>query len=166
MRVNGEIRVKEVRVVDEEGNQVGILPTREALRLAEEKNLDLVEVAPNAKPPVCRIMDFGKYRYEQSKRERDNKKKQKVTELKEIRISPKIDTHDFEVKARNAKKFLEDGNKVKVTVRFRGREIVHNTLAKDLLDKLAKNVEELAVVERAPKMEGRTMIMILGPKTS
>ena len=166
MRVNGEIRVKEVRVVDEEGNQVGILPTREALRLAEDKNLDLVEVASNAKPPVCRIMDFGKYRYEQSKRERDNKKKQKVTELKEIRISPKIDTHDLEVKARNARKFLEEGNKVKVTVRFRGREIVHNTLAKDLLNDLAKTVEGLAVVERAPKMEGRTMIMVLGPKTS
>lgn len=142
------------------------MSSRDALRLAEEKNLDLVEVAPTANPPVCRIMDFGKFRYEQSKRERDNRKKQKVTALKEIRFSPKIDTHDFEVKAKNAKKFLEDGNKVKVTVRFRGREIVHNNLAKELLEELAKTVDDLAVMERSPKLEGRNMIMILGPKSS
>lgn len=166
MRINQEIRAREVRVIADDGEQVGIMSSRDALRLAEEKNLDLVEVAPTANPPVCRIMDFGKFRYEQSKRERDNRKKQKVTALKEIRFSPKIDTHDFEVKAKNAKKFLEDGNKVKVTVRFRGREIVHNNLAKELLEELAKTVDDLAVMERSPKLEGRNMIMILGPKSS
>lgn len=160
------IRAKEVRVIDVDGAQIGIMPIREALRLAEEKNLDLVEVAPNANPPVCRIMDFGKFRYEQSKRERENRKKQRVIDVKEIRFSPKIDTHDFQVKVKSAQKFLKDGDKVKVTVRFRGREIIHNELAKDLLLQLAKSVEDIAVIERVPKMEGRSLVMILAPKPS
>ncbi len=160
------IRAKEVRVIDVDGAQIGIMPIREALRLAEEKNLDLVEVAPNASPPVCRIMDFGKFRYEQSKRERENRKKQRVIDVKEIRFSPKIDTHDFQVKVKSAQKFLKDGDKVKVTVRFRGREIIHNELAKDLLLQLAKSVEDIAVIERVPKMEGRSLVMILAPKPS
>ncbi len=160
------IRAREVRVIDADGAQIGIMSSREALRMAEEKNLDLVEVAPNANPPVCRIMDFGKYRYEQSKRERENKKKQKVIDVKEIRFSPKIDTHDFQVKVKAAHKFLKDGDKVKVSVRFRGREIIHNELAKDLLLQLAKSVEDIAVMERVPKMEGRSLVMILAPKPS
>lgn len=166
MRVNQQIRAREVRLIDVDGSQIGIMSSREALRIAEEKNLDLVEVAPQADPPVCRIMDFGKYRYEQSKRERENKKKQKTTTMKEIRFSPKIDTHDFQVKAKSTKKFLQSGDKVKVSIRFRGREIVHNALAKEKLEELAKEVEDLAVVERPPKMEGRSMIMILAPKSS
>ncbi|NLY54931.1 MAG: translation initiation factor IF-3 [Firmicutes bacterium] len=166
VRINQMIRAKEVRVIDVDGAQIGIMPIREALRLAEEKNLDLVEVAPNANPPVCRIMDFGKFRYEQSKRERENRKKQRVIDVKEIRFSPKIDTHDFQVKVKSAQKFLKDGDKVKVTVRFRGREIIHNELAKDLLLQLAKSVEDIAVIERVPKMEGRSLVMILAPKPS
>lgn len=164
LRINTEIRVKEVRVIDETGIQLGIMPTREALRLAEEKELDLVEVAPTAKPPVCRIMDYGRYKYEQSRREREARKKQKVISLKEIRMTPKIEEHDFSVKVRSAEKFLQAGDKVKVAVRFRGREVVHSDLAKAKLDELAALVKEYGTVEREPKIEGRTMIMILAPK--
>jgi len=164
LRVNGEIRVREVRVISPEGEQLGIMPTREALLLAQERNLDLVEVAPNAQPPVCRIMDYGKFRYEQSKRERDVRKKQKATTVKELRMTPKIDQHDFQIKLRNAERFLRDGDKVKISVRFRGREIVHADLARTKLMELATQLQGLSAVERPPRLEGRQMIMILAPK--
>jgi len=164
LRVNGEIRVREVRVISPEGEQLGIMPIREALLLAQERNLDLVEVAPNAQPPVCRIMDYGKFRYEQSKRERDVRKKQKAITVKELRMTPKIDTHDFQIKLRNAERFLRDGDKVKIAVRFRGREIVHADLARDKLVDLANQLQGVALVERPPRLEGRQMIMILAPK--
>lgn len=163
MRVNGQIRVREVRVIDQEGEQLGIMQTREALALAQERDLDLVEVAPNARPPVCRVMDYGKFRYEQSKREREARRRQKTLTLKEVRMSPKIDTHDLQIKMRNAQRFLQDGDKVKLTVRFRGREIVHADMARQKLTEMAKQLDELAVVERAPRLEGRHMIMILAP---
>ncbi len=164
LRVNEDIRAREVRVVSADGEQLGILPLKEALRIAREKDLDLVEVAPTAKPPVCKIMDYGKYRYEQSRREREARKRQKVVNVKEIRLTPKIETHDFQVKVRQALKFLEGGDKVKVTVRFRGREIVHAELGKSLLMQLYEAVKEKATLERAPKVEGRNMIMVLSTK--
>ena len=156
--------MREVRVISPEGEQLGIMPIREALLLAQERNLDLVEVAPNAQPPVCRIMDYGKFRYEQSKRERDVRKKQKAITVKELRMTPKIDTHDFQIKLRNAERFLRDGDKVKITVRFRGREIVHADLARDKLVDLANQLQGVSLVERPPRLEGRQMIMILAPK--
>lgn len=156
--------MREVRVISPEGEQLGILPTREALSLAQERNLDLVEVAPNAQPPVCRIMDYGKFRYEQSKRERDARKKQKAITIKELRMTPKIETHDFQIKLRNAERFLRDGDKVKITVRFRGREIVHADLARNKLLELANQLQTVSAVERPPRLEGRHMIMILAPK--
>jgi len=151
-------------VVSADGEQLGILPVKEALRLAQEKELDLVEVAPTAKPPVCKIMDYGKYRYEQSKREREARKKQKVVEIKEVRLTPKIENHDFQVKVKSAIKFLNGGDKVKASVRFRGREIVHADLGKNLLLQLYEAVKEYANLEREPKIEGKQMIMILNPK--
>lgn len=164
LRVNEEIRVREVRVIDGNGEQLGIMHPRDALQLAMERGLDLVEVAPTAHPPVCRIMDYGKYRYEQSKKEREAKKHQKLVTIKEVRMTPKIDEHDFQVKVRNAEKFLRDGDKVKVSIRFRGREIVHADLAEEILKKLAQQVSEVAQVERTPRVEGRSMIMILAPR--
>jgi translation initiation factor IF-3 len=163
--VNDLIRAREVRVVDANGDQLGIMSAREALGIAGDRGMDLVEVAPNAKPPVCRIMDYGKHRYEQSKRDKAAKKKQKVVNIKEIRMSPKIDEHDFEVKLKAAERFLKSGDKVKVTVRFRGREIVHSNLARTKLDSLATQLKEVAVVERPPKLEGRQMIAVLAPRT-
>lgn len=163
--MNEEIRAKEIRVVSVEGEQLGIMSVKDALRLAQEKELDLVEVAPNAKPPVCRIMDYGKYRYEQSKREREARKKQRIIEIKEIRMTPKIETHDFQVKVKAAQKFLKDGDKVKAIIRFRGREIVHAELGKNLLMQLYENVSDLAILEREPKIEGKNMIMILSAKS-
>lgn len=165
MRVNEEIRAKEVRVVSPEGEQLGIMSVRDALKIAQDKELDLVEVAPNAKPPVCRIMDYGKYRYEQSKREREARKKQKVIEVKEIRMTPKIESHDFQVKVKAAQKFLKDGDKVKAIIRFRGREIVHAELGKSLLMQLYESVKDHALLEREPKIEGKNMIMILSRKS-
>lgn len=162
--VNEDIRAREVRVVGSEGEQLGILPLREALRLAEEKNFDLVNVAPNAKPPVCRIMDYGKFRYEQSKKEKEARKNQKVIITKEIRLSPTIEENDFQTKLRNAIKFIKAGDKVKCTVRFRGRQITHKNLGEKILNRLAKEVEDISIIERRPKLEGRSMIMILGPK--
>jgi len=150
--------------VDADGGQLGVLPLREALRLAEEKQLDLVEVAPQAKPPVCRIMDYGKFRYEQSKKEKEAKKKQRVITVKEVKLRPNIDDHDFNVKAKNAIRFLKDGDKVKATIMFRGRQIVHPELGRKLLVRLAGEVADLANVERTPKLEGKNMIMILSPK--
>lgn len=165
LRINEEIRVKEIRVVSAEGEQLGIMAVRDAIRIAQEKELDLVEVAPTAKPPVCRIMDYGKYRYEQSKREREARKKQKIIEIKEIRMTPKIEEHDFQVKVKAAQKFLNDGDKVKAMIRFRGREIVHAELGKTLLLQLFEEVKTNATMEREPKIEGKNMIMILASKS-
>ncbi|MCW2276759.1 translation initiation factor 3 (bIF-3) [Heliophilum fasciatum] len=148
-----------------EGDQLGIQNIREALRIAQEKNLDLVEVAPTAKPPVCRIMDYGKFKFEQSKREREARKKQKIVSIKEVKLRPNIEDHDFETKARNAIRFLEDGDKVKVTIMFRGREITHPELGRQLCVRLAEVCKPLANVERDAKVEGRNMIMILTPKS-
>ncbi|HOV80354.1 MAG TPA: translation initiation factor IF-3 [Bacillota bacterium] len=163
-RINEEIRAREVRVIDRDGTQLGIMSAKEALRLAEEKEQDLVEIAPAAKPPVCKIMDFGKYKYEQSKREKEAKKKQKIISVKEVKLRPNIEEHDFEVKARNAVRFLKDGDKVKATIIFRGREIVHTQLGQQLLKRLAERLKECSTVERQPKLEGKNMIMILAPK--
>lgn len=161
--MNEDIRGRRVRVIDPEGNQLGILTPEEALSAARSRGLDLVEVSPNSQPPVCRIMDFGKFKYEQSKRDREARKKQHTTELKELRLRPKIDDHDFEVKMKNARRFLAEGNKVKIAVRFRGREIVHRNLAEERLAGLASDLAELGSVERTPIMEGRQLIMILAP---
>lgn len=162
-RVNERIRIREVRLIDDEGRQIGIIPTREALEMAREKGLDLVEVAPNASPPVCRLMDYGKFRYEQSRKERDSRRHQQVTKLKEVRIEPKIGGHDLETKGRQAAKFLDAGNKVKLTVLFRGRSITHPELGKDLLDRLAEQLQDHGVVEQTARMEGRTMTMHMAP---
>jgi len=153
-----------VRVIDSDGAQLGIMSARDAQRLAEEKHLDLVEVAPAAKPPVCRIMDIGKYKYEQSKREKEARKKQKTVSIKEVKLRPNIENHDFQVKAKNAIRFLKDGDKVKASIIFRGREIVHTQLEQKLLNRLAENLAEHSTVERHPKLEGKNMIMILAPK--
>ena len=162
-RVNERIRIREVRVIDEEGTQIGILPTREALEMARSRGLDLVEVAPNAIPPVCRFMDYGKFRYEQSRRERESRKHQHVVELKEIRLQPKIDDHDQETKRRQAQKFLDAGDRVKFTVRFRGREMAHPEIGKQILDKLAEGLRQYGTLEQTPRMEGRTMTILISP---
>jgi len=151
-------------LVDANGEQLGIVPISEALRIAQERGLDLVEVAPNARPVVCRLMDYGKFKYEQSKRERLARKRQKTVNIKELKMRPRIEDHDFEVKVRNAHRFLTDGDKVKATIMFRGREIVHADLGKKLLIRLAERLSDVAVVERQPKVEGRNMVMILAPK--
>ncbi|GCL72294.1 MULTISPECIES: translation initiation factor IF-3 [Paenibacillus] len=162
--INDEIRAREVRLIGADGEQLGIKPIREALQIAMDQNLDLVNVAPTAKPPVCRIMDYGKYRYEMQKKEKEARKNQKIVELKEIRLSATIDEHDFQTKLRNVSKFLNDGDKVKLSVRFRGREIAHAEIGQRVLERMAAEVEDLCVVERRPKLEGRSMIMILSPK--
>lgn len=149
--------------MDADGKQLGVLPTKEALRLAEERQQDLVEVAPQAKPPVCRIMDYGKYKYEQSKREKEARKKQRIITVKEVKLRPNIEQHDFLVKTRNAIRFLKSGDKVKVTIMFRGREIVHPKNGQALLDKVAAEIGDLATVEKKPKLEGKNMFMILAP---
>lgn len=161
--INEEIRQKEARVVDTDGSQLGIMSVSQALKLAAEKNMDLVEIAPQAKPVVCKIMDYGKYKFEAAKREKENRKNQKTIEVKEVRLSPTIDTHDFETKAKNAIKFLKAGNKVKVTLRFRGREISHAQNSKVVLDRFAELVKEFGTMDRQPKMEGRNMFMFLTP---
>ncbi len=150
--------------MDDNGEQLGIMALRDALRAAAERNLDLVEVAPTARPPVCRIMDFGRFKYEQSKRDREARKKQHIVSIKEVRMTPKIEDHDFEVKVKNAEKFLREGDKVKVSVRFRGREIVHTDIAQRLLREMAATLSGVGNMEREPKVEGRNMIMILSPK--
>jgi len=162
--VNEEIRAREIRVVDDKGKQLGIMPVKEGLRLAEERQLDLVEVAPGAKPPVCRIMDFGKYKYEQSKKEKEARKKQRVINIKEVKLRPNIEDHDFNVKLRNVLRFLKSGDKVKVSIMFRGREIVHNKLSQQLLERIADEAKEISTMERKPKLEGKNMIMILAPR--
>ncbi len=167
-RLNHEIRVREVRLIDETGKQLGIFPTRDALRLAEERGLDLVEIAPSANPPVCRLLDYGKFTYERQRREREARKAQKQVEIKEIRLRPKIAEHDIMIKTNQARQFLAEGAKVRVRVRFRGREITHQEIARDLLDKVANTMSDVAVVEQPPAMEGSTMLMVLAPvgKTS
>lgn len=164
LRINGQIRVREVRLIDEEGGQKGIVPTIEAVKMAHEVGLDLVEVAPQAHPPVCKILDFGKYRFEMEKKLRDSKKKQKPLKLKEIRMQPKIDDHDLDFKSKHIKEFLGEGNKVKVTVRFRGRELAHTELGLDVLKEILQRLDGEYVVDKQPAMEGRTMSMMLSPK--
>ncbi|SFE68850.1 bacterial translation initiation factor 3 (bIF-3) [Alteribacillus iranensis] len=164
MKVNDGIRAREVRLIDANGDQLGVKSRNEALDLAQKANLDLVLVAPNAKPPVCRIMDYGKYRYEQQKKDKEARKKQKVINVKEVRLSPNIEEHDFNTKLRNARKFLSKGDKVKAAIRFRGRMITHSEIGRDVLERLAKECEDIAAVETKPKMEGRSMFLMLAPK--
>ena len=163
IRINEEVRCKEVRLIDDAGQQLGVMPPREAAKIAAEKGLDLVEIAPTANPPVCRIMDYGKYRYEQSKREKEAKKNQKVISVKEVKLRPNIEDHDFQTKARNAAKFLAGGDKVKVTIMFRGREITHPELGQELCERFAEELSGVSRVEKPAKVEGRNMIMILAP---
>ncbi len=158
------IRVREVRLIDDEGNQMGIVATLEALKLAKEKDLDLVEVSPNANPPVCKILDYGKYRFEQEKKLRDAKKNQKVLKLKEIRMQPKIGTGDLDTKAKHIQEFLDEGDKVKVTIRFRGRELAHTELGYDVLQEVLKRLTSAYVVEKQPAMDGKTMSMTISAK--
>ncbi len=162
--INEEIRDREVRVIDQNGEQLGIMLTRAALELAEERQLDLVKIAPTAKPPVCKIMDYGKYRFEQSKREREIRKNQKVIDIKEVRLSATIEDHDVEVKFKAATKFLKDGDKVKVSIRFRGRQISHSEIGLEVMKDFAERLKDIAVVERRPLTEGRNMTMVLAPK--
>ena len=162
--INEQIRDKEVRLIGADGEQLGIVSSKEAQRLADEAGLDLVKIAPTAKPPVCKIIDYGKYRYEQARKEKEAKKKQKTIELKEIRLSPNIDTNDLNTKINSAKKFIEKGNKVKVTLRFRGREMAHMNQSKYILDDFAEALADVSVVEKAPKVEGRSIGMVLAEK--
>ena len=162
--INGQIRDKEVRVIGENGEQLGVMDIASAMKLAEEAGVDLVKIAPNAQPPVCRIVDYGKFRYEQTRKEKEAKKKQKVVEIKEIRLSPNIDTNDLNTKTANARKFLEKGNRVKVTLRFRGREMAHMAQSKHILDDFAEALADISVVDKEPKVEGRSMTMFLAEK--
>ena len=161
--INEAIKDKEVRVVDDSGNQLGIMKTAEALKIAESRNLDLVKIAPKAVPPVCKIIDFGKYCYEQDKREKEAKKKQQTVEVKEVQLSCRIETHDFETKANRAKKFLADGNKVRVCLRFKGREIAHQELGRDMLGRFAEACSEFGNVDKKPTLEGRQLTMFIAP---
>jgi translation initiation factor IF-3 len=164
VRINDRIRAKEVRVIDDDGSQLGIMPPAQALTLAEEKGLDLVEIAPTADPPVCRIMNSGKWMYQQAKRESEARKHQRHIQVKEIKFRPKIDDHDFTFKRRNAERFLQEGNKVKATVIFRGREAVHSEIGRRILDRFAQELEGAGIVESSPKHEGMTMVLVLSPK--
>ena len=162
--INEQIRDREVRLIGADGAQLGIMSSREAMRLAEEAGLDLVKIAPTAKPPVCKIVDYGKFKYEQVRKEKEARKKQRTVEIKEIRLSPNIDTNDLNTKGNAARKFLTKGDKVKITLRFRGREIAHMNNSKHILDDFAKSLADIAVVEKAPKVEGRSMTMFLTEK--
>ena len=162
--INEQIRDKEVRVIGEEGEQLGVMPTKEALKLAEEAGVDLVKIAPTAKPPVCKIVDYGKFKYEQTRKEKEAKKKQKTVEIKEIRLSPNIDTNDLNTKINAARKFISKGDRVKITLRFRGREMAHMHNSKHILDDIAEALSDIAVVDKAPKVEGRSMTMFLAEK--
>ena len=166
LQINEEIRDKEVRLIDENGNQQGVVHSDVALRMAEEAGLDLVKIAPQATPPVCKIMDYGKYKFEQTKREKEARKNQHIVEIKEVRMSPSIDVNDFNVKLRNAQKFLAEGNRVKVTVRFRGREMAHTDIGKGLLLKFAEQCAEVAALDKEPKLDGRHMSIFLSPKVA
>jgi translation initiation factor IF-3 len=164
VRVNTQIRISPVRVIGSEGNQLGVIPTEQALLMAEEEGLDLVEVAPQANPPVCRIMDYGKYKYEESQKAKRAKKKQHVIQIKEIKLRPKIEIHDFEFQLRHAKKFLSKNNKVKVTLMFRGREIAHPEIAMGVMERVAQNLDEDGFVESPIKSEGKNLVMVISPK--
>ena len=161
---NGQIRAKEVQLISDNGEKLGIVPIGRALELAQEKKMDLVLVSPNSEVPVCKIMNYGKYKFEQSKKEKEAKKKQKVQETKELRITPNIEEHDFGFKCKNARKFLEDGNKVKITVRFRGREVNNTKLGEEVLNQFISSLEDISVVEKRPKLEGKNMFIILAKK--
>ena len=164
MMVNDGIRARELRLIDQNGEQLGVKSKAESLQIAERANLDVVLVAPNAKPPVARIMDYGKFRFEQQKKDREARKKQKVINIKEVRLSPTIDVNDFNTKLRNARKFLEKGDKVKASIRFKGRAITHKEIGQKVLDRLAEETADLATVEQKPKMDGRSMFLVLAPK--
>jgi len=165
LQINEQIREREVRLIDVDGEQVGVVPSKKALEMAYDKKLDLVKVAPNAKPPVCRIMDYGKYKYEMAKKEKEARKNQKVINIKEIRLTPNIEEHDLNVKANKAIGFLKDGDKVKVSVRFRGRQMGHTDMGREVLGKFIEITSEVGTVDKRPKMEGRNMVMYLVPKT-
>lgn len=165
-RINREITNPKVRLIDAEGEMRGVVSVKEALKIAEEAGLDLVEVSPGAEPPVCKVLDYGKHKYQQQKRAAEARKNQKTIEVKEVKMRPNIDTHDYEVKMKNARKFLEQGNKVKFTLRFRGREMAHQNLGMDLLNRILGELEETTKVDAKPKLEGRQMMMILSPRTS
>ena len=162
-RVNDRIRAPEIRLIGAEGENLGVVHPAKAMDLAEEAGLDLVEISPNANPPVCKIMDYGKFKYETQKKEAEARKKQKIIEIKEVKFRPGTDTHDYDVKMRNVYKFLENGDKVKVTLRFRGREMAHQDLGRELLQRIAEDVKEHGKIENMPKMEGRQMVMMIGP---
>ena len=162
--INEQIRDREVRLIGQDGEQLGIMSAREAQKIAQEAELDLVKIAPTAKPPVCKIIDYGKYKYEQTRKEKEAKKKQKTVDVKEVRLSPNIDTNDLNTKVNNARKFIQKGNKVKVTLRFRGREMAHMQQSKHILDDFAEYLKEIAVVEKPAKLEGRSMSMVLTEK--
>lgn len=162
--INEQIRDREVRLIGENGEQLGVMPARDAMKLAKEAELDLVKIAPTAKPPVCKIIDYGKFKYEQARKDKEAKKKQKVTDVKEIRLSPNIDVNDLNTKANQARKFLSKGDKVKVALRFRGREMAHMSTNKQILDEFFSKLEDVAVVEKPAKLEGRSMIMFLAEK--
>ncbi|MTJ81181.1 MAG: translation initiation factor IF-3 [Telmatospirillum sp.] len=163
-RVNNEIDSRTIRLIDADGEMVGVVSLREGLEMAAEVGLDLVEVSPNAEPPVCKILDYGKYKYEAQKKKAEARKKQKVIEVKEIKLRPNIDDNDYDVKMRAMRKFIEDGDKVKVTLRFRGREMAHQDLGMKVLDRVRENLDDLAKVEQHPKMEGRQMVMVMAPR--
>lgn len=162
--INEQIRDREVRLIDETGQQLGVVSAKEAQKIADEKHLDLVKIAPTAKPPVCKIMDYGKYRFDQAKKEKEARKKQKTVDIKELRLSPSIDTHDVQVKVKKAIEFLKNGDKVKISIRFRGREIGHSKTAVTIMEDFAKEIAEYGVVDKAPKMEARSLVMFLAPK--
>ena len=162
-RINDRIRSTEIRLIGADGDNVGVVSPERGMELADDAGLDLVEISPNASPPVCKIMDFGKFKYEQQKRESEARKKQKTIEVKEVKFRPNTDIHDYEVKMRNVTRFLEGGDKVKVTLRFRGREMAHQNLGRDLLERVADDIQELGKVESMPRMEGRQMVMMIGP---
>lgn len=164
LMINEEIRDREVRVVDQNGEQLGVMPIRQALEMAEEMQLDLVKIAPQARPPVCKIMDYGKYRFEQSKKEREFRKNQKVITVKEVRLSATIEDHDIDVKLKNAIKFLKEGNKVKATIRFRGRQITHSEIGRQVMTEFAERIKEYGTIDKAPMIEGRNMSMFISPK--
>jgi translation initiation factor IF-3 len=166
LRVNEQIRIRQVRVIDDAGQQLGVMPTEEALNMARTKGLDLIEVSPTAVPPVCRIGDYGRLKYEQSKKDKEARKKQRNWELREVKLRPKIDVHDYEVKAKMAERLLLDGGKVKVTIMFRGREITYTAFGKRLLDRIAKDLENSAIVEREAKLEGKNMFLIMAPRAT
>ena len=164
LMINEQIRDREIRLIGEDGEQLGIMSARDALKLARQANLDLVKIAPTAKPPVCKIIDYGKYRYEQARREKEARKKQKTIEVKEIRLSPNIDTNDLNTKVNQARKFVSGGNKVKVAVRFRGRELAHTAVGKTILEDFAQKLSDIAVIDKPAKLEGKSMVMFLVEK--